>query len=145
MRIVRMLEKYAAAADELEGVNAGCRPSDHGLSPEIREVLRCIHSDPFDAKLSVKTLKSRCGIRDNNVSCRFRCEMGVTIKLYIERQRMEAARQLLVLEHGLGIAEIAQLVGYDHLQTFYRCFRRRFGCTPAIYRVERGRRMETNQ
>ncbi|HEX5717449.1 MAG TPA: AraC family transcriptional regulator [Thermoanaerobaculia bacterium] len=109
------------------------RPSQEDLPREIREVLAHIHVNLFDLELNVRSLKSCCRIRDNNVSSRFRYLMGMTIKQYVEGLRMEAAARLLRNE-DVGIFDVSIAVGYNSLQTFYRAFGRHCGCTPAEYR-----------
>jgi len=109
------------------------RPCHEDLPREIREVLAHIHLHLFELDLNVRSLKSCCRIRDNNISSRFRYLVGTTIKQYIEMLRMEAAVLLLHVE-GLGVFDIAISVGYYNLQTFYRAFERSYGCTPAKYR-----------
>lgn len=119
--------------EELEEFRQANRPDERELPSELREMLHCIHEHLFDPKLSVKTLKSRCGIRDNNVSLRFRWQMGQTIRGYIESLRLRAARRLLKTSE-CGVFDVALLVGYNHPQTFYRAFERSFNCTPGAYR-----------
>jgi AraC-like DNA-binding protein len=103
------------------------------LPREIREALAHIHQNPFDLQLNVRHLKCRCRIRDNNFSSRFRYLIGMTVKQYVETLRMEAAACLL-REERIGIFDVSISVGYYNLQTFYRAFERRYGCTPAEYR-----------
>lgn len=103
------------------------------LTEELQSVLDCIHAHVFEPDLNVKTLKARCQIRDNNVSSRFRYTLGIGIKEYIESLRMEASLMLL-REEGLPVFHVAKAVGYDYEETFYRAFRRHFGCTPARHR-----------
>jgi two-component system response regulator YesN len=99
----------------------------------VRQLVNCIHEELFDPGLNVKTLKSRCRVRDHNVSCRFKHEVGRSIKEYLESLRLDAAT--LLLELGVFSAfEVAQAVGYCHPQTFYRAFIRRFRCTPGDFR-----------
>jgi two-component system, response regulator YesN len=133
MRHKNILAKQAQIEAELDRFRSERQPDGNELSREVREVLVHIHRNLFDSDLNVQTIKSRCRIRDNNISCRFRYEMGSTIRDYIESLRMEAARWLL--ERGyIGVFDVAQLVGYYHLQTFYRAFQRHFECTPAACR-----------
>jgi AraC-like DNA-binding protein len=114
------------------------RPApSQGISRQVRKLLECIHTNLFDPNVSVKTLKARCGLRDNNVSCRFRCETGIYLHAYIAALRLEAAT-ILLRRPELTVIEIAQLVGYYHLQTFYRAFKGRFRCTPAAFRRRAG-------
>ena len=102
-------------------------------SSDVRRLLDEIHGDPFDPQLSVKSLKKRCNIRDNNVSSRFRFTYGITIRHYIEQLRLEAATQLL-RQLDVGVFDIAISVGYQNPQTFYQAFRKRFQCTPSDFR-----------
>lgn len=136
MRHANIMVEYAQIEAELERFCAEHQPDCKDLPREVREVLSYIHYNLFDSNLNVQVLKSRCRIRDNNISCRFRYVMGVTIKEYIESLRMEAARWLLESQ-GVGVFDVAQWVGYYHLQTFYRAFQRKFECTPAACRGKR--------
>lgn len=125
--------RWKRVDEELQRFQLESRPEKSDLTAELRAVVRCIHEDLFDPQLSVKTLKARCGIRDNNVSLRFRWHLGKTIHEYIEGLRLKAARRLL--EQGeVGVFDVALLVGYNHPQTFHRAFERKFACTPGAYR-----------
>ena len=53
-------------------------------------------------------------------------------------RRMSAAAQLLAEQPGLGVSEVARLVGYRQASHFARAFRRRYGMAPARFR-ERAR------
>jgi AraC-like DNA-binding protein len=97
---------------------------------QVREVLRCIHEWPFDPALNVRELMKRCRLRDHNVSSRFRRELGVPIKAYIERIRLDAAQTLLATG-AVTIADAGHAVGYEYPQTFYRAIARRSGRTPS--------------
>lgn len=108
-------------------------PPHQDLPREIQAVLTHIHQHLFDLQLNVRSLKSCCRIRDNNIASRFRYLVGMTIKQYVENLRMEAASRLLRKEE-IGIFDIAVSVGYYNLQTFYRAFERYYGCTPAKHR-----------
>jgi AraC-like DNA-binding protein len=78
-------------------------------------------------------VRERCGIRTNNISSRFRWALGIGLRDYIEARRMEAADHLLRTS-DVGIFDLAMALGYEHETTFYRAFRRHFGCTPAASR-----------
>ncbi|MEM8933561.1 MAG: AraC family transcriptional regulator [Acidobacteriota bacterium] len=117
--------------DELRGR----QPAAPELALDIRRLLHAIHEDPFDSDLSVRSLKQRCRIRDNNVSSRFRFVLGVTIRHYIEILRLEAA-VLLLTRLEVGVFDIALSIGYQNPQTFYNAFRRCFDCTPSDFRQQ---------
>jgi AraC-like DNA-binding protein len=48
--------------------------------------------------------------------------------------RMAAARQLLIEQPHIPVADVARLVGYSKATHFARAFRRRYGIAPALYR-----------
>ena len=70
----------------------------------------------------------------------FKRTIGTSPMAYVERARLERARQLV--ERGdLPLAEIAAAVGYTDQSHFTRRFRRAFGCTPG--QLARARRSGT--
>lgn len=117
----------------LEDIRRERPPRLRELPRDIREILDYIDREIFDSRLNVAVLKSRCRIRDNNISSRFRYLMGVTIKAYIEDLRLRAAERLL-RQGDLNVFDVAASVGYYHPQTFYRAFQRKYQCTPSEYR-----------
>ncbi|MCP4664637.1 MAG: helix-turn-helix transcriptional regulator [bacterium] len=121
------------ACEYLDRYRVDSRLETKGLPRELRDLVSCIHEALFEPALNVKTAKSRCQIRDNNISSRFRFVIGKGIKEYIEEHRMAAATQLL-RHDDLAVFEVAMMVGYEHVETFYQVFRRHFRCTPAAYR-----------
>lgn len=106
------------------------------LPADIRRVLSYIEENAFDSELNVQKIKLDCRLRDNNVSSRFRFFLGATIRDYLEARRMEAAAALL-RQSRATILEVAFAVGYNSLQTFYGAFRRKYSCTPDVYRRRR--------
>ena len=106
---------------------------DAGFAPRDADILDDIHSHLFDPDLNVAAVRRRCDLRDNNASTRFRETVGLGIRDYIEKARIEAASHLL----GSTEAEVylvAEAVGYEHPETFCRAFQRQLGMTPSEYR-----------
>jgi AraC family transcriptional regulator of adaptative response / methylphosphotriester-DNA alkyltransferase methyltransferase len=50
-------------------------------------------------------------------------------------RRMAVASELLAQQPSIAVADIARLVGYRHAPHFARAFRRRYGLSPASFRV----------
>ena len=117
----------------LEWYHQSQTPSVGCLKREIREIVECIHANMFEPGLNVKTVRKKCRIRDNNISSRFRLALGIGIKGYIDSHRMAAA-QILLQQTTLAVFDIAMMVGYSHVETFYQVFHRHFACTPGEYR-----------
>jgi AraC-like DNA-binding protein len=127
-------DKYRRMAADLERFRSQTRPVALDLPRDIEEILGSIHGALFDPSLNVSSVKARCGIRNNNISTRFRRLLGVGIREYIEDLRMRAADRLL-RDGGLEVYLVAMAVGYDHHETFHRAFQRRFGRTPSEHRL----------
>lgn len=111
------------------GIHPGVAAQNAIQSRSVAKLLSAIQSEPFDPSINVQQLKSKCGILDNNVSSRFRREVGISIKGYIDNVRLCVARRLLIQTEA-SVFNVCQAVGYYHPQTFYRAFYRSFKCTP---------------
>ena len=130
MRDTRMTEKYERIAVHLQRFQRESRPDAAGLPREVQDILDYVHSHLFEPGLNVNTVKVQCGIRNNNISTRFRHTVGLGIREYIEALRLDAAERLLRCEE-LEVYLVAMAVGYDHQETFYRAYQRRFARTPS--------------
>jgi AraC-like DNA-binding protein len=115
---------------ELERVLVDLPQASGTSSRHVRDLVRYVHAHLFDSGLNVAVARHECGLRDNNVSSLFRHEVGCSIKDYIDRLRMDAARRLLQHQR-FSVFEIGQSLGYTHPQTFYRVYRRYFASAPA--------------
>jgi AraC-like DNA-binding protein len=62
-----------------------------------------------------------------------RRETGQTVNQWIVEHRLTKASCLL-LETNQTVSEIAETVGYQHINYFFRQFRRHYGTTPQIWR-----------
>jgi transcriptional regulator GlxA family with amidase domain len=85
--------------------------------------------------ISVAELASRVGISRRELLRRFRRELDSTPSRVLANRRLDRARSL-ILNTRLGLAQIAESVGFSsqsHLTTNYRA---RFGITPARQRRE---------
>ncbi|HEV2845772.1 MAG TPA: AraC family transcriptional regulator [Thermoanaerobaculia bacterium] len=130
VRDTRLTEKYDRMIADLQRFQRESRPDASGLPREVRDILDYIHAHLFEPGLNVNAVKVQCGIRNNNISTRFRHAVGLGIREYIEALRLDAADSLLRREE-LEIYLVAMAVGYDHQETFYRAFQRRFARTPS--------------
>lgn len=81
----------------------------------------------------------------NYVSQTLNETLGETFFDYVNRKRVEAARQLL-RETDRSAIEIAYAVGFNARSSFYKSFQRQTGTTPGKYREEHaGERPENRQ
>lgn len=104
---------------------------------DVQVLVRCIHKHLFEMGLTIRKLRQRYGLTDNNISTRFNEHMGISPKAYMLMHRFEVAKRLLGhsgLRHA-PIFQIAMAVGYERHDVFSARFKKREGCTPTAYRV----------
>lgn len=87
----------------------------------------------FRTPLAVEALAGELGMSPRNFSRRFRAATGSSASQYLQRVRVEAAKDLL-RETDLAIAEVARRVGYQDLSYFSRMFERTSGVLPHTFR-----------
>jgi transcriptional regulator GlxA family with amidase domain len=107
------------------GVDPDHRPA------EVRLMLRYIHTHLFDSKLTVEGIKASCGIKNHNVTTKFRQATGDGIREYVVGLRLDAAASVLsTMEVNIYI--LAEAVCYTE-ESFSRAFKERFGSSPLQY------------
>lgn len=112
------------------------------FSRDVATVLSFVRENLFDPELNVDRLRIVCQLRNHNISTRFKGELGVGIRQYIEEQRIGAARRLL--EHSeLEVWLVATSVGFSSAESFCRSFRRRVGTSPSEYRARATKQEKT--
>jgi transcriptional regulator GlxA family with amidase domain len=98
----------------------------------LREVQRYALENPA-ADLSVEALAARAHMSPRHFARAFRAETGITPARYVERVRLEAARQRLE-DTTDSVAAIAGACGFGAVETMRRAFIRSLEVAPAEYR-----------
>ena len=83
-------------------------------------------------QLTAETLAKECALSPDYLCALFKKHVGEPLSVYIRRQRLSAARDLL--QTGKGLSEIAYDLGFCSESYFIRCFREEFGETPRRFR-----------
>jgi transcriptional regulator GlxA family with amidase domain len=86
----------------------------------------------LEADLSVEALAARVAMSPRNFARVFLAETGLTPAKYVERARLERARQLIE-ETTLPLSSLAGRAGFESDQQMRRTFVRWLGVTPADY------------
>jgi transcriptional regulator GlxA family with amidase domain len=89
-------------------------------------------ADNLDEDLSVEALAMRAGMSPRNFARIFTAETKLTPAKYVERARLERARQLME-DTKLSLQAVATKTGFESHQNFRRTFMRWLGVTPAEY------------
>jgi len=85
--------------------------------------------------LALPGLAHEVGMSKRGLSRRFREVMGMTLRRYLVRVRLEKAQELLVAKQA-SITEIALAVGFGDLPRFDKVFKRYTGHTPSAHRSQ---------
>ena len=96
--------------------------------PLVRRAIDTIHRHYRD-RLTLSDVARRLQASPSYLSRLFRRETGTTLTAYIQRVRLDHARDLLQRDDRT-LAEIAYLVGYQNYRDFYRNFVKREKASP---------------
>lgn len=95
------------------------------------EVLRYIRER--EADITIQELVQKFHYNEDYFNRLLKKREGVTYSAYLQRIRLEKARELLE-ESSLGIDEIIEQCGYRNKGFFYKIFVKKYGMTPARLR-----------
>lgn len=91
----------------------------------------------YREKVSVRVMAKRSGLNERTFLRRFRKATGEAPLEYLQKMRIEKAKQLL-LETDQTLEAITTTVGYVDLSSFRRLFRQIVGISPTVYRQRFG-------
>ena len=91
--------------------------------------------------VSVGELADHFGYNEKYFSMLFKEQTGVSVKKYVDGQKMERAKYLLLNTDAL-VVEIAESLGYADVQNFYHVFRKTMDCTPSEFREQYKKKQE---
>ena len=100
----------------------------------IQKTVALIHHH-YWGHLTLPVLAHEVGMSKRRLSRRFREVMGMTLRGYLVRVRLEKAQALLTAKQD-SITEIAMAVGFGDLPRFDKMFKRYTGFTPSAYRLQ---------
>ena len=101
-------------------------------SPIVQNVLNYIHVH-YDEGLSLKIMGQKFHVNAIYLGQLFQKEVGVVFSDYLNRYRLEKAKELLKTTH-FRVGQIGEKVGYSDSTYFYKQFRRVVGITPSEWR-----------
>lgn len=102
------------------------------LSMEFSLLFQYLDTHP-PAQVTIEKLAELYGIGTSALSKRFSRKMRISLKRFLMEKQMAQACEML-LYSSLKIFEIADRLGYQDLQYFYRFFKKHTGQTPGAFR-----------
>lgn len=112
-----------------------------GVAPEnssaedrrLDSMLKALSDWPLDEPLKLGQLAAGMKLSERRVHDLLRSRLGMTAQVWMERRRLEVARQRLAGE-GTALKEIAFALGFKHPPHFTAWFKRHTGMTPTGFR-----------
>lgn len=101
------------------------------MSRNIREAVRYINQH-IQEDIDLETLSSACGLSMSYFKHRFKSEMNITPKEYVNRKKIEMAKELL-LSNSVG--EVARMLSFTTPNYFAVVFKKITGLMPSEYRA----------
>ena len=102
------------------------------FSLQTQKIITYINSD-LTADLSLKAMSEWLNVNASYLSTLFKKEVGIPLTDFVNRQRIEQAKKLLIAT-DLPTKKIAQQCGIPDVYYFSRLFKKRTGVTPKLYR-----------
>jgi len=101
----------------------------------IKPALKIIDEN-ISAPLREQDLANACHYSPTYFSRLFHSIMGVTLKQYIIKKRLDLACGLLTSDRG-KIASVATSAGFKDVSYFSRVFKKHIGCSPGEFRMKK--------
>lgn len=100
----------------------------------VNDILSFITQNIHNEDLSVAMISENFQMSPTSMSKYFKKQTGVGLLDYINRYRIQCAKELLS-NSKLSIKEIGEKLGFLNSNTFIRVFKKHEGTTPGVYRV----------
>lgn len=128
----RRRESWASNTDTIPSSEMDApNPLDRRLLRKVRDTVSSHIADP---ELDVALLCREAGVGRSALFVKLKALTGLTPAAFIARERMAVAAELLKSHPHLTVEDVADRCGFASAVYFRRCFKERYGDTPAQYR-----------
>lgn len=90
----------------------------------------------LDQPLDLETLANVAHFSPFHFHRLFSAWMGETLGDYLRRRRVEIAATRLAAQPRIPVLQLALSVGFGSAEAFARAFKKRFGCSPTLWRLQ---------
>lgn len=133
-RIKEMLDDHRDASVSLSNLQLEeqYRLSSNGVIPEIKNYIRMHYAE----QISINTLADMYNFSPVYLGRVFKRNTGKTFSEYLKVIRIDAACEILDSCVDVSINELAEKVGYNDVNYFYKLFKQVTGSTPKEYKTQ---------
>ncbi|MDG0812643.1 response regulator transcription factor [Cohnella rhizosphaerae] len=140
VEVFKLLDRFAAQKRERRGIADDAEPTRAAGAVAPAEsvstadrICRLIDQE-YNKEIDLSYIADKVGFNASYISKLFSRERGETITDYLNRVRIDKAKQFLRDHPSLKVYEIAHIVGYGDKIYFQKLFKRTVGVTPNEYR-----------
>lgn len=127
-QILVLVGRLAAAAQTPAAVPV---QAEDRYNLSVYAVVRYVDNN-FYSFPTIREISKALGYSESHISHTFREKMGITLREYICRKKVEASLDFLA-SGRYTVTQIAQMLNYSSLQAFSKAFQRVTGCAPTEY------------
>lgn len=98
------------------------------------EILAYVDDHISDPNLYYQSVTDRFHISEKSLQCAMRETVNMSFAEYAENQRLDKAYRMLTKTNA-SVNDVAVQAGFALYNTFYKSFKRRYGCSPMEYRT----------
>jgi YesN/AraC family two-component response regulator len=122
------------SVSEIQRVLTGSNTVQQPTSILVKQAFAYIQQN-YTRSLSLIELSETIGVSKSYLSRIFKMDTGISLWDYLNRYRIQKAKELLLLTDK-SITAIAADVGYEEVGYFGRVFREIAGCSPRAFRLQ---------
>jgi AraC-like DNA-binding protein len=114
---------------------------EYSLRPPASHLPRCVQltmhqlDTQYSSPLHINAVAAQVGVSTAHLHTLFKAHLGITPYQYLLQRRLQEARHLLASGDQL-VKEISYACGFQDVVNFCRCFKARYGMTPATFRAQ---------
>lgn len=102
------------------------------LHPLVSKML-CDIKENYARKISLESLADTLGVTPEYLSTLFSREMGESFSTYLQRYRIEQAKEIFDGDENAKVYEVAASLGFSDVKYFYKVFKKVTGQSPSQY------------
>lgn len=110
------------------------QPAEKAGKMDLQAVLNQIEVD-YDHDISLSTLARNAGVSDSYLCRVFKAKMHMTPIEYVNKIRVQKAKEYLAGNPGLSVSDVAMQVGFHDVSYFCHVFKRLEKTTPTLFRL----------
>lgn len=129
------IKKSSAPGETCRKIRTAPEPFYAGnkLNAVFRSIVQCVEENYSNPDFNVSKLAELLQMNLSYISKCFKVSTGIGLLDYINRMRINEGKRL-ISEKKRTVSQVAQMVGFENLNSFIRVFKKYESCTPGSIR-----------